>query len=53
LQVHQLFNEDATIKRNFEVKEQKTSKKNTITITPKVKETLESYYSMYENIIKD
>ena len=53
LQVHHLYHENETIKKSFEVKEQKTNKKNTITITPKVVNTLTLYKKIYPKITEN
>lgn len=51
LQVKELFEIDLMPKDFFDVQEEKTGKKNRITITPKVKETLREYAETYPNIV--
>lgn len=53
LRVRDLFESDLTIRDNFEIQEKKTGKTNRITITPKVKETLQMYASVYSQIVQD
>ncbi len=53
IQIKDLFENDLSIKDFFDIKEEKTSKNNRITITPKVKETLNLYKITYPEIIKN
>lgn len=53
IQIKDLFENDLSIKDFFDIKEEKTGKSNRITITPKVKETLNLYKITYPEIIQD
>lgn len=53
LKIKDLFDSDSSIKDSFEVKETKTGKKTIITITNKVRETLNLYKVQYPFIIEN
>ena len=52
IQTKDLFDEQGNINGFFDIKEEKTSKVNRITITPKVQETLKQYKEQYPYIIQ-
>lgn len=52
IQVKDLFEENWEVKLFFNIKEKKTWKLNRITITPKVKLTLQNYKNNYPSILK-
>lgn len=52
LKIRDLFESDWLIRNYFDIKEEKTSKANRITITPKVKETLKLYKEVYPQIVQ-
>lgn len=52
VQVKDLFDEKGNINDFFDIIEEKTSKTNRITVTPKVQETLKQYREMYSYVIK-
>ena len=51
IKVNYLFENDLTIKDFFDIKEKKTGKMSRITITPKVRATLEDYKKAYPQIV--
>lgn len=51
IQVKNLFEVDLIVKDFFDIKEMKTGKVSRITITPKVRDTLELYKQTYPNIV--
>lgn len=53
LQVHHIIDEHWAIREEFSIQEDKTGKYSKVTITPKLKETIELYISTYPQIIKD
>ena len=53
IKVKDLFDDNLNANSFFDIKEEKTSKYNRITITPKVKITLKSYKEKYDWILND
>lgn len=53
VRVGDVFDENNVVKSFFDVKEEKTSKANRITITPKVKKTLEDYKQHYTHVVEN
>lgn len=53
IRVCHLFDSDLNIKSYFDIKESKTNKTHRVSITPKVKKTLEIYKKEYDNIVND
>ncbi len=49
--VRDVFDDKGSVKGLFDLKEQKTDKMNRITLTPKVKATLEEYKEIYTHVL--
>lgn len=53
IRIGDLFDEQGNVKKEFSLKEKKTGKTHTVTITPKVETILYEYRRTYPNIVKE